>query len=69
MITATRAVGGGPWSDQKVVNDTTVMPSGGVVATSIDIGVMALVVDVKGSVVATQSRDGVDWTPYEDVSE
>jgi hypothetical protein len=69
LVAATRAVGGGPWSDQTTVNDATVMPSGGVVATSLDIGVMALVIDLKGTVIATHSRDGADWTPYEDVSE
>jgi len=69
LVAATRAPGGGPWTDQTTVNDATVMPGGGVVATSLDIGVMALVVDIKGTVIAAHSRDGVDWTPYEDVSE
>jgi len=69
LVAATRTPGGGPWSDQTTVNDATVMPSGGVVATSLDIGVMALVVDIKGTVLATHSRDGADWTSYEDVSE
>ncbi|MEZ0447202.1 S8 family serine peptidase [Cellulomonas sp. ICMP 17802] len=69
LLAATRAVGGGPWTDQTMVNDATVMPSAGVVATSIDTGVMALVVDIKGTVIATSSRDGLDWTPYQDVSE
>lgn len=70
LLAATRAVDGGPWSDLLAVGDVTVMPSAGVVATSMaDIGVMALVADVKGSVIASHSRDGVDWVPFEDVSE
>ncbi|SCF19937.1 Subtilase family protein [Micromonospora viridifaciens] len=70
LLAATRPIAGGPWSDQVQVNpDTTVMPSGGVVAASLDVGVFALVVDIKGTVISTQSRDGVDWLPYEDVSE
>lgn len=69
LLAATR-VDGGPWSNQIVGGEATVMPSAGVVAASMaDIGVRALVVDIKGSVIASHSRDGADWTPYEDVSE
>jgi hypothetical protein len=70
LIAATRPMDGGPWSDQVVVGDATAMPSTGVVCASMaDIGVMALVVNIKGSVIASHSRDGIEWTPYEDVSE